>query len=277
MQTRLLGAALEVSAIGLGCMGMSGDHIDDVAATAAIHLALELGITMFDTADVYGPFSNEALIGRVVGPYRDSVVIASKFGSVRNSAGEQLGANGRPGYVRRSCDLSLQRLGIDHIDLYYQHRVDPDTPIEETVGAMAELVTAGKVRHIGLSRASAETIRRANAVHAIAAVQSEWSLWNRDVEADVVPTCRELGIGFVPYSPIGRGSKLGTDELASIAREKQCTVGQLALAWLLNQSPTVVPIPGSRKVDHIAENVDSTNISLTTEEVSRIAESTKPH
>jgi aryl-alcohol dehydrogenase-like predicted oxidoreductase len=271
VETRTLTAGLDVSAVGLGCMGMSGATIDDRSATAAIHAALELGITLFDTADVYGPFSNEALLGRVLAPRRDSVLIATKFGNVRSSTGEQLGANGRAAYVRRSCDLSLQRLGTDHIDLYFQHRSDPDTPIEETVGAMAELVAAGKIRHLGLSRASAETIRRAHAVHPIAAVQSEWSLWTRDVEVDVVPTCRELGIGFVPYSPLGRGADLDSPELTRIAGDHGGSVGQLALAWLLHQGPDVVPIPGSRTARHIPENVAAVELELSAEDLQCVA------
>lgn len=271
MQQRSLGPSLGVAAVGLGCMGMSGAHIDDAGAAHALHAAMEAGVTLFDTADVYGPFSNESLIGRVLARHRDSVVIASKFGSVRSSTGEQLGANGRPEYVRRSCDLSLQRLGTGHIDLYYQHRSDPDTPIEETVGAMGELVAEGKVRYLGLSRCSAESIRRAHAVHPIAAVQNEWSLWARDIETEVVTTCRELNIGLVPYSPLGRGVQPMGDGLAAVAAEKGCPVRQLALAWLLHQGADVVPIPGSRTAEHIRENIAALDIQLTIDELQRIA------
>ena len=207
MRKRTLGQGLEVSAIGLGCMGMSEFYgtADEGDATATIHRALELGVTLLDTADMYGPFTNERLVGRAIAGRREQVVLATKFGNVRGEHGERLGIRGDAGYVRQACDASLERLGVDHIDLYYQHRVDKSVPIEETVGAMAELVAAGKVRHLGLSEASAETIRRAHAVHPITALQSEYSLWTRDPEGRVLPTVRELGIGFVAYSPLGRG------------------------------------------------------------------------
>jgi len=277
MQTRGLGKqGLKVSMLGLGCMGMSEFYgpLDDAESVATIHRAVDLGITFFDTADMYGPFTNERLVGRALRDRRAGVVIATKFGNVRGEDGAFLGLNGSPDYVRASCDASLQRLGVDHIDLYYQHRVDPKVAIEETVGAMAELVRAGKVRYLGLSEASAATIRRAHAVHPITALQSEYSLWSRDVEDDVLPACRALGIGFVPYSPLGRGfltgrftspSDLAEDDrrrifprfqeenfnrnlqivrrLESIARRRPgpsgpgstCTLAQLALAWVLAQ------------------------------------------
>jgi len=310
METRPLGTGgLAVSALGLGCMGMSDFYgaFDDRESIATIHAAVETGVTFFDTADIYGPFSNEALVGRALTPVRDQVVIATKFGVVRTSAGAAVGINGTPEYVRRSCDLSLQRLGVDHIDLYYQHRVDPNTPIEETVGAMAELVTAGKVRHIGLSEAGAETIRRAHAVHPIAAVQTEYSLWTRDIEGEILPTCRELGIGTVAYSPLGRGFLTGTiestaglaetdwrrnaprfqgdslthnlrlvEQVRALADSKGCTPGQLALAWLLHQGEDVVGIPGTKRRTYLAENIAAVNLELTPADLEQINTAVPP-
>ena len=296
MNQRTLGSnGLEVGALGLGCMGMSDFYgqFDDRESLATISAAVDGGITLFDTADIYGPFSNEALVGRGLAAARDRVVIATKFGVVRTSAGQAVGLNGTPDYVKRSCDLSLQRLGVDEIDLYYQHRVDPNTPIEETVGAMAELVARGKVRQIGLSEASAETIRKAHAVHPLAAVQTEYSLWSRDIEDEVLPTLRELGIGLVAYSPLGRGFLTGaidsTDKLEAgdwrrhaprfqaenlghnlqllraveqLASEKECTPGQLALAWLLHQGQDIVPIPGTKRRTWLAENLAAADVVL---------------
>ncbi|MDQ1715071.1 MAG: hypothetical protein QOC60_1016, partial [Frankiaceae bacterium] len=277
MKRRTLGSTLEVSALGLGCMGMSEFYgaTDDDESTAVIHRALDLGCTFLDTADMYGPFINEKLVGSAISGRRDEVQLATKFGNQRGPAGERIGINGRPEYVRAACDASLERLGVDYIDLYYQHRVDRSVPIEDTVGAMAELVAAGKVRHLGLSEASSETIRRAAAVHPIAALQTEYSLWSRDPEHDILATVRELGIGFVAYSPLGRGFLTGQitspDDLASddfrryhprfqgenftrnldlvarvreIAAAKGCTPGQLALAWVLAQGEDIVAIPG---------------------------------
>lgn len=286
-------------------MSMSGNYgaFDDAESRSTLARALELGITFFDTADVYGPFANEALVGRALAPVRERVVIATKFGLVRASTGQHLGVNGRPEYVRSSCDLSLQRLGTDYIDLYWQHRVDPDTPIEETVGAMAELVRAGKVRHIGLSEAAPETIRRAHAVHPLTAVQSEYSMWSREVERDVLTTCRALGIGFVAYSPLGRGFLTGTiaseetldaddfrrtsprfqgdalkqnlalvETIRKIAREVGCEPAQLALAWVLAQGQDVVPIPGTKRRPYLEQNVAATAIILGSEDLQRLAE-----
>ncbi|NGP04365.1 aldo/keto reductase [Rhodococcus sp. 14C212] len=305
--TRTLGTAspLTVSAMGLGCMGMSefygtGDEAD---AVATIHRALELGVTLLDTADMYGPFTNENLVGRAVADRRDRVVLATKFGNERAEDGTRLGINGRPEYVRTACDASLRRLGVDHIDLYYQHRVDRTVPIEDTVGAMAELVQAGKVRHLGLSEASAETIRRAHAVHPITALQTEYSLFTRDIEDEILPTLRDLGIGLVPYSPLGRGILTGAitapSDLESsdsrrtayfprfqgaaleanlalvaavrrLARSKNCTPGQLALAWVLAQGDDVVPIPGTKRVRFLEENIAAADVSLTADELGAI-------
>ncbi|HKG63694.1 MAG TPA: aldo/keto reductase [Solirubrobacteraceae bacterium] len=307
MQKRRLGnEGLEVSAQGLGCMGMSEFYgsADEGEAIATIQRALDLGISFLDTADMYGPFTNEKLVGRAIAGRRDEVVLATKFGNERGEDGSFLGINGKPDYVRAACDASLERLGVEHIDLYYQHRVDKTVPIEETVGAMAELVEQGKVRHLGLSEASPETIRRAYAVHPISALQTEYSLWTRDAEDAVLPTVRELGIGFVAYSPLGRGFLSGAitkpDDLADddfrrrnprfqganfdknlelvervreIAAERDVTPGQLALAWLLNQNPArpdVVPIPGTKRREYLEENAAASEIELSAEELERI-------
>jgi aryl-alcohol dehydrogenase-like predicted oxidoreductase len=305
-QRNLGGEGLLVSELGLGCMGMSefygtGDEDESIAT---IHRAIELGITFLDTADMYGPFTNEKLVGRAISDRRDQAVLATKFGNERREDGSWVGVNGTPEYVRRACDASLERLGVDHIDLYYQHRVDPDTPIEETVGAMKELVEAGKVRYLGLSEAATETIRRAHAVHPISALQSEYSLFTRDVEDEVLPTVRELGIGFVPYSPLGRGFLTGrwrsiedmpeddtrsarfprfaeenfkknvelADKVREVADEKGVTPGQLALAWLLAQGNDIVPIPGTKRRKYLEENVGAADVELTEEDLARIEE-----
>jgi len=286
-------------------MGMSdfyGER-DEGEALATIHRALELGITFLDTADVYGPFTNEILVGKAIAKQRDRVVLATKFGNVRTPDGKFVGQNGRPEYVRSACDASLRRLGLDHIDLYYQHRVDRAVPIEETVGAMAELVRAGKVRYLGLSEASPATIRRAHAVHPISALQTEYSLWSRDPEDEILPTCRGLGIGFVPYSPLGRGWLTGKirkpEDLAAddwrhnhprfqgenfqknldlvarvehLALDKGCTPSQLALAWLLAQGPDIVPIPGTKRRTFLEENVGAADLTLKESDLRRIAE-----
>jgi aryl-alcohol dehydrogenase-like predicted oxidoreductase len=308
MQRRELGrSGLEVSAIGLGLMGMSEFYGpgDEQESIATIHRAIELGVTFLDTADMYGMGANEELVGRALqGGLRDRVVLATKFGNVRDPDDPaKRGIDGRPEYVRQAIDASLRRLGLDHVDLYYQHRVDPDTPIEETVGAMAELVQQGKVRYLGLSEAGPETIRRAAAVHPIAALQSEYSLWTRDPEDEVLPTVRELGIGFVAYSPLGRGFLSGAirsiDDLApddfrrhnprfqgenfqrnlelvrvveGLAREKDCTTAQLALAWVLAQGDDVVPIPGTKRRERLEENARAVDVQLTPEDLRRIGE-----
>lgn len=307
MQTRKLGTeGLVTSAMGLGCMGMSEFYgpASDQESIATIHRALELGVTLLDTADMYGPYANEELVGRAIKGKRDQVVLATKFGIVRDQNDPaKRGVNGRPDYVRTSCDGSLKRLGVDVIDLYYLHRVDPKTPIEDTVGAMADLIREGKVRYIGLSEAGAGTLRRAYNVHPISALQSEYSLWSRDPEDDIIPTCRELGIGFVAYSPLGRGFLTGqirsVDDLApddfrrgnprfqganfqknldlvakvqEIAREKGCTASQLALAWVLAQGDDVVPIPGTKHRKYLEENVGATDVKLTPHDLRRIDE-----
>lgn len=306
MKHRTLGQGLVVSAEGLGCMGMSEFYgaSDDDQSIATIRRALELGVSLIDTADMYGPFTNERLVGRAIAGRRGEVVLASKFGNERREDGTRLGINGRPEYVHAACDASLARLGVDHIDLYYQHRVDRNVPIEDTWGAMHELVEAGKVRHLGISEAAPETIRRANGVHPITAVQTEWSLWTRDPEVNgVLATARELGIGFVPYSPLGRGFLTGQitsiDDLEAtdfrrhnprfqgdnfganmalvqrvrdVAADKQISAGQLALAWVLAQGDDVVPIPGTRRIAYLEENVAAVDVDLTADDLARIDE-----
>ncbi|CAA9487567.1 MAG: Oxidoreductase, aldo/keto reductase family [uncultured Solirubrobacteraceae bacterium] len=308
MDTRALGTqGLEVSAEGLGCMGMSEFYgtADEREAIATVHRALELGITFLDSADMYGPFTNEKLVGRAVAQWPgERPVVATKFGNVRGENGEFLGIRGDAAYVRECCDASLARLGLDTIDLYYQHRVDPETPIEETVGAMAELVQAGKVRYLGLSEAGADTIRRAHAVHPISAVQSEYSLWARDPEERVLPALRELGIGFVAYSPLGRGFLTGAirkvedldesdarrvrfprferenlernlalvERVEGMAGDRGVTPGQLALAWVLAQGDDVVPIPGTKRVRYLEENAAAVEISLSEDELGALGE-----
>jgi aryl-alcohol dehydrogenase-like predicted oxidoreductase len=307
MTTRRLGAHLTVSPIGLGCMGMSFAYggQDQETSIRTLRRAVEIGITFFDTAEAYGPFENERLLGRALKDCRDRVTIATKFGfkfaEEGTGAGRQIGLDSRPEHVKEVAEASLRRLGIDVIDLYYQHRVDPQVSIEETVGAMADLVKAGKVRALGLSEAAPTTIRRAHAVHPIAAVQSEYSLWTRDRERDVLPVCRELGIGFVPYAPLGRGFLTGeirsqhgfgdadfrrtlprfqsgafeqnlalVDALQALARHKGVTAAQLALAWLLHQGDFIVPIPGARRIDHLEDNAKAADITLSATEIAAI-------
>ena len=311
MRTRRLGkGGLEVSELGLGCMGMSEFYgpRDDEESIATVQMALDQGVTLLDTADMYGPFHNERLVGRAIQGRREQVVLATKFGNQRQEDGSFLGINGRPEYVRAACDASLERLGVDHIDLYYQHRVDPKVPIEETVGAMSQLVEAGKVLHLGLSEAAPATIRRAHAVHPIAALQTEYSLFSREPEAEILPTVRELGIGFVAYSPLGRGMLTGryrdpgklqpgdfrntryprfsaanlehnlrlVDRIEEIAREKGATPGQVAIAWVLHQGEDIVPIPGTKRRRYLAENLDAAELQLDQETLALLSEVASP-
>jgi aryl-alcohol dehydrogenase-like predicted oxidoreductase len=308
MERRRLGQGLEVSALGLGCMGMSAWYgpTDEEESIATIHRALELGVDFLDTADVYGEGANEELVGKAIAGRRDEYVIATKFGNRWFEDGTRT-IDGSPEYIRQAIDASLKRLGIDYVDLYYQHRVDADTPIEETVGALAELVAAGKVKHIGLSEAGAETIRRAHAVHPITALQSEWSLWTRDPEGEVIDTVRELGIGFVAYSPLGRGFLCGrfassedladddfrrrhprmsgengernrelADKVRELAEEKGCTPAQLALAWVLARGEDVVPIPGTKRRAYLEQNAAATELELTDRELTELDEAFPP-
>jgi aryl-alcohol dehydrogenase-like predicted oxidoreductase len=304
MKQRPLGTSgLTVSTLGLGCMSMSEFYgrADKKEASATLHLAIERGITFFDTADIYGQGLNEEFLGAALQEHRSKIILATKFGIVRNQEGDFVGVNSRPDYVRSACEASLKRLGVDVIDLYYQHRVDPNTSIEETVGAMADLVKAGKVRYLGLSEASAQTLRKAHAVHPITALQSEYSLWTRDPEEEILPTCRELGIGFIPYSPLGRGflahniaqpEDLDEDDsrrkhprfraenfqknlkiieaIEELAHKKHCTPAQLAIAWVLTQGKDIIPIPGTTKRTHLDSNIAALDIAFSPEDLAHI-------